>query len=232
MGGVRCGPSASCALLVQEARDSVVQNCETSGSVQSGGPYVGGVAASVVGGSFINNINRANVASAESEVGGLVGVVSGAQFAKAGNFGTVSGSNAVGGVVGSITGDKLDDLFNQGEVSHNSGPVMGEVSIGGIVGEKIGFSSWDVFRCYNIGIVSGPVGGGSTGRIYGGADQPPDSSNCLFATDVSCLNCVNRPGEEFGKTLAELKQSTSYLSYGFDFTNIWVLETNSFPNFR
>ena len=149
-----------------------VQNLSVSGTVNSSGDSVGGVAGDNSG--TVTNCAFSGSVSGSWFVGGVVGynysgTVTGCIFSGSGSVTGVTGSYYVGGVVGySSGGASVTNCYNTGEVS-------GGEDVGGVVG---GNDSGTVTNCYNIGEVSGPD---SVGGVVG--DNRDTVENCYYQID-------------------------------------------------
>ncbi len=182
-----------------------VQNLSVSGTVNSSGDYVGGVAGDNSG--TVTNCAFSGSVSGSWFVGGVVGynysgTVTGCIFSGSGSVTGVTGSSYyVGGVVGySSGGASVTNCYNTGEVS-------GGEDVGGVVGYNI---SSTVENCYNTGNVSGGSKGGVVG--YNAVTQLGGSSvtNCYFLKGTAESGIGKNEGS--GDATATEKDNTAFHS--------------------
>ncbi len=220
-----------------------------------------------VGGGTVRNVGLDN-ASVTRPVGGslgsgavgsLVGLNAGS-VSNAWATGTVTGSGSVGGLVGAnpaggsvsnswtsatVTGDVnsvyvggLLGFINYGSVtnSYATGAVSGKNNVGGLVG--FSGSNGVVTNSYATGAVSGTGAlGGLLGSQYGA------TNNSFYATTNASGSAINvglsGNGNGTGKTLPELKQLSTFASWGADIDaqagtgSVWrIYEGNTTPLLR
>ncbi|MBP8604461.1 MAG: hypothetical protein KBI46_01285 [Phycisphaerae bacterium] len=166
-----------------------------------------------------------------SLVGGIAGCCTlQSAFLGCWSMGTVTGSRYVGGLVGYLWGGTLYYCYSQasviGVIDTTGGP--NEV-LGGLIGWMFSSNSLAA-KCYAAGIVqrpsiSIPNVGGLVGLNDGSivADSFWDMQVSGESTSAGGI----------GKTTAQMKQSTTYISAGWDFVNIWELgEHQTYPYIR
>ncbi|MQP74506.1 filamentous hemagglutinin N-terminal domain-containing protein [Stenotrophomonas sp. MYb238] len=185
--------------------------------------YAGGLAGAIIHGSHIQgSYAGANVESTTSTgdgiVGGLVGVQSytssiSNSYATGNveaNLGNWSGGSWAGGLVGLLVEGPISNSYATGSVSGNN-------ALGGLVGEQLGGT---VSNSYATGTVSG---NNTLGGLIGHRQSGTDSGSFYATTDAggSAINsgaAFNTLG--VGKTLAELKQLSTFISAGWDISNV------------
>ncbi|MCA1900928.1 MAG: PASTA domain-containing protein, partial [Candidatus Hydrogenedens sp.] len=131
----------------------------------------------------------------------------------------LDGQNYIGGLIGRNLGGNVNNSFS-------TGTVKASFYSGGLVG---GLIDGTIENCYSIGKVTGISGfiGGLIGYNFGG-----DTTNSFWNIITSRINI------SFGgtvKTTTEMLNINTYLSAGWDFTNIWYLPENkalSYPQLR
>ena len=205
-----------------------VENLHLTGGWVSGGSQVGGIAGSN-GGLVFGCSFRGTVEATGQNVGGICGILQGAQ-AKAGggklmqcaSNAQVSGHAQVGGLVGEVQGEAgVVDCYALGSVTAVKG--QGDEaphSIGGLAGAVTGY----VTRCYaSIEVftqVSSKVVGGLVGLIDAGV-----VSDCyLNAKPVENWKLVgysaqDLPYEVTGCTVEEITEQATFS--GWDFQQVW-----------
>ena len=142
----------------------IIQNCSVSGEISANGEKAGGIVgiASIGSNIVIDCVNRANVSSKNTSVGGIIGE-SYTIAANCENFGDISGLRYTGGIVGcggsygSNNGGRVYNCVNKGNV------VCEKVYAGGIAGVAWG----DVLNCVNTkDVVAYGEQGAIAGQIY------------------------------------------------------------------
>ncbi len=228
--------------LVGYSHSSTISNSYATGAVTGNGNYVGGLVGYAY--TFSSSLSISNsyatgaVTGNGSFVGGLVGYASSsfssAPISNSYATGAVTGNRSVGGLVGFASSRvTLNNSYAAGAVSGNS-------SIGGLVG-----ISWStISNSYATGSVSGieKVGGlvgysysainnsyangyvnatdGYAGGLVGfGNDEEANNSFWDIETSGQTLSVGG-----IGKTTEEMKDATTYLSVGWDFSNLWFLD--------
>jgi len=160
----------------------------------------------------------------EARVGGLVGDNDGG-VRQCCNSGKVSGTRNAGGLAGTNSHGAISNSYNHGLVD-------GVVNVGGIAGYNYAGS---LFRCYSTGRVRGTEDiGGIVGentwcnrnwfplpKCYHGS-----VAGCLW--DVGASECSRSDGG-MGKRTDDMKRVSTYLAYGWDFSNVWQTARNSYP---
>ena len=173
-----------------------VQNLSVSGTVNSSGDYVGGIAGQ--NGGRITDCDFTGNVSGNRSVGGIVGYNgTGATVSNCYNTGTgtVTGIYYVGGVVGDNRGS-VENCTNTGSVNGSAD----SSNVGGVVGLNNGSST--VENCYNTGSVSGNryVGG-----VVGYNTISSNVTNCYntgTGTVTGTYDCVGGVvGQNFGGTV-------------------------------
>jgi len=185
-------------------------NSYATGNVSGTEYYVGGL----VGyddGTIVNSYATGNV-SGNNRIGGLVGNNSGGTISSSYATGSVSGNNEVGGLVGSGSAAIIN--------SYATGNVSGNDNVGGLAGGGSG-GSGTIINSYATGNVTG------TGNYVGGlAGSVGTISNSYY--DKETTGRTDTYG--IGKTTAEMKTQSTYLSW--DFQGIWEInpaKNNGYP---
>jgi hypothetical protein len=200
--------------VVGYSYSSSLTNSYNTGSV-SGNNYVGGVVGCKYDNSTVTASYNSGTVSGSYYVGGVVGYNTyGSTITNSYNSGRVSGSDGVGGVVGANEGGAtVTDSYNTGTVSGNN-------RVGGVVG--VNDSSSTVADSYNSGTVSGTYN-------FGGLCGSGAATNSYYL-DTSVSNPSNTSGTVLTET--EMKIEESFV--GFDFVNVWAIESSTgyaYPQF-
>jgi hypothetical protein len=191
-----------------------ISNCYSTGSVSgsSGSYYIGGLAGSSHG--SISNCYSTGSVSGSSSVGGLMGV-SADSISNCYSTGTVSGSLEVGGLVGYNMFGSISNCYSTGAVSG--------ASVGGLVGWN---AYGSIIGCYSTGAVSGTTHvGGLVGDAYNGSVVGSfwDTQTSGKTTSAGGI----------GKTTAEMKTLSTFISAGWDFLDTWDIgENQTYPFLR
>jgi len=152
-----------------------------------------------------------------SNSGGLLGVNSGSVVEYCYSLASVNGDNSSGGLVGSNTNSQINNSYSAGSITSNG------VFVGGFVGAN---SSSTINNCYSIGHLN--ISNMSSGYIGGFAGESFDNAtvnNCFWEIDASGM-AISSGGT--GKTTQEMKTESTYTNSGWDFNDIWQI--NSFEN--
>lgn len=216
--------SVSCSGVVYN-NYGTVEGCYNIGTVntlsRSSGESTGGVVAKNYIDGKVKNCYNSGVVSVAGDSGANGGVVGNnirGTIEGCYNTGTFAGSNGgerYGGVVGSNDAGLIKDCYNTGTVSVAKNSAT---AIGGIVG--INFANSTVENCYNTGTVSGSgIVGGAVG------DNRGTVTNCYYL-DAVCSTGIGTgkgKGTATALTLAQFREQSKFI--GFDFTNVWVMES-------
>ena len=222
----------------------IVEDCYATGNVRADYTTAGGLVAVIFDGTLTNCYATADVES-HAEVGGLVGSML--------TDGTVSNCYASGDVKGinieyepgKDSGDKVGGLVGNldGQIndSYATGAVEGDRMIGGLVG----LINWDTIQLvggtidnsYSTGLVTNTVGVNETDEPVGGLvgldDTPelePDAVTDSFWDTETSGQATSDGGT--GKTTAEMQTEATFTGAGWDFTTIWEIATDSYPNLQ
>jgi uncharacterized repeat protein (TIGR02543 family) len=208
------GYAGSVATILKSG--GMISNCTSNAKV--GGTYAGGIAGKIESGGIIANCSFTGTVSGRKQAGGIAGYSAG-EITSCYNVGSIStvvilGQPSYGGgIVGYMsTGASTHDCYNTGEVTVSAQASGGAGGITGVL-----FSGLSVSDSYNIGNVTGTTqpstnSGGIVGRYVGGE---------LF----DCYKINNQVGNNVGTALA-LSDFATQIKFGFDFTNVWKIDTN------
>ena len=184
----------------------IVRNCHVTGSV-NGYYMVGGLIGSNSYGSIINCYTT-GVISGAFYTGGLVGASYYGNITLCYSTGTINGLSDSAWGLGGLAGDTFNDVFSN---CYSTSTVNGfdETYIGGL----IGINESNITNCYSTGVVSGSD---SVGGMIG------YNSGTVTASfwDVNTSGTSSSAGGT-GKTTAEMKKLSTFLSAGWDFVNMW-----------
>ncbi|MFA7710395.1 MAG: GLUG motif-containing protein [Candidatus Neomarinimicrobiota bacterium] len=201
--------------LIGEKWHGTITNCHATGSVESDGDYVGGFIGYCAYDSIMNCFATGNV-SGQEMVGGFVGTIYGftatssTRIENCFSTGEVTGTDEVGGFAGRNTSANILNSYARGNVH-------GDNKVGGFLGYN---SEGILTNCYSTGKPDGEsdIGGfvGSTAS-WGGT-----TTGCFWDIESSMLS--NSDGGT-GKTTAEVKTQSTFTDAGWDFSDIWAINT-------
>lgn len=218
-----------------------------SSSITTGsGSYIGGIIGRVgTCGQATSLYNEANISSSGPYVGGLIGYIypsTGLTITNLFNSGNVTSTHAsgnVGGLFGyaSIGGGGTHSWTN----GYNIGQITGATKVGGLIGDvNVGStSSTTVAKFYNAGFVkataSTPTVGSITSKDLSTNSFFTDSyflENSVCGTSETIPSCTQSTNSSTAavKTSTELKTQSTYSNW--DFTNIWRIQSGSYPYLR
>ena len=191
--------------LIGESFWGNITNCNASGSV-SGTDLVGGLVGDHRGGGTITNCYALGSVDGTYHVGGLVGEFRDVTLSNSYASSNVTATQYnIGGLVG----------FNSGSInnSYATGTVHGIIIVGGLVGNNGG----SITKTYSTGSVTGYTSG--VGGLLG--NNAGTITNSFW--DVTTTGQGLSYGSDetlYGKTTAEMKTNSTFLSAGWDYT-IW-----------
>lgn len=187
--------------------------------------------AEIVGGTYVGilgggNYGRVSLCGAHGSVmtvveysdgvGGLIGVNMN-EIERSMAVASVEGRNNVGGLVG-LNDNSIMNCYALCEVN-------GVSKVGGLVGYDNTSAVNMISNCF----ASGTINSLSPGEYGGlcGYSNTGVCSGCFWDVDVSQI-FVSGCGE--GKTTIEMKGRTTYISVGWDFTNVWnIYDDETYP---
>ena len=202
-----------------------ITNCYAAGTVTDGYWIAGGLVGENNG--YINICYATGMVTGGDDTGGLIGLNnSNTSITACYATGMVSGNNYIGGLVG----------YNNSSTNQNysisncyaTGVVSGNSYVGGLVGYNN--SPCTINRCYATGAVSGSSYAG--GLV--GCNDYSDILACFWDIETSGQTTSSAGGE--GKTTAEMKTLSTFISAGWDFTSEdgdpadWVMPENDYPH--
>jgi hypothetical protein len=196
--------------------DTNIENVGLEDVNITGGIVVGALAGTVRTNCVIeNSFSKGIVTSADSTVGGLIGMLDRATVQKSYSTATVRGVSIVGGFVGSI------DAFVTINNCYATGAASGTTQVGGFSGRTT-FS--EINNSYSSGLVTGD-------DSLGGFSGPN-----MVGTATDSYWDIESSGQESselgeGKTTTQMKQQATYQNWDFD--TIWeIQEGTSYPTLR
>jgi hypothetical protein len=230
---------------------STITNTSASGTVNSTtGNSVGGL----IGIAFDTNISHAQASGMVhgiDKVGGLVGYM--VNFGSRKIFasqatGAVSGRYSLGGLAGEMPGGEISQSFATGNVSSLAGDDMG-----GLVGRAVLNGSLYVRNSYARGSVNASTGGDASSLIgygqifahiinsYGtglvttslcggglhGCGTPSEITNSFWDTQTTGKTdaCSGAVCSGTGATTSQMKTKTTFTDAGWDFADIWGIDS-------
>ena len=164
----------------------------------------------------------------ESDDGGYAGGISGmsnhSQISECYNSGEVKACQA-GGIVGVHSSGRIDNCYNAGMIMNNSDD--GNGVLGGIVGE-VHSASISIEKCYNSGEVQKIRH--IFGAIAGNLPYEAHLDSCYFYMADGMSGVGDRQEEEIipgisGLTELEMRSAGSFA--GFDFEDVWTIDSSA-----
>lgn len=219
--GFLANGSVSCSGVVY-TNYGTVEGCYNIGTVNTLSGSIGESTGGVVAYNYIDgkvkncyNSGVVSVAGDSGANGGVVGNNTRGTIEGCYNTGAFTDSYGArsGGVVGSNDAGLIKDCYNTGTISAAKDPAT---VIGGIVGTN--YANSTVENCYNTGTVIGL-------KTFGGAvgDNRGTVTNCYYL-DTACSTGIGTgKGTATALTLAQFREQSKFI--GFDFTNVWVMES-------
>ena len=227
--------------LVGSNDGGTISSCDAPSVSITGKDYVGGLVGFVRSSSGALATIEKSYASGSvkgvSKVGGLVGLNSmqgdniGGSIKNSYTDVSVDATGSyVGGLIGHNDADyrheetSIENCYSKGSVKSSLEGVEGKVYIGGLVGGN----NHNIKNSYAVGkviVTNGADGfiGGLIGRLMGGGKVTSSyyDSTTTEQTDT---------GKGVGETTANMKTQSTFVDW--DFTNIWTIETGSYPTLR
>lgn len=218
-----------------------ITGCENTGEVTATSGGCGGIGGSMQNSAYIRDcVNRADINSTGSYVGGILGQASTSNSSwnleRCENFGNVTGTSAVGGIMGySNSGSSevvpyLDSVANHGSVlaskTYNAGGIMGQAGTRVVIRNAWNYGATVKATTYGAGGIAG-ASTGSVENAYNQADVTATTysaggivgqSNTSTVTDYGCriANSVNvGKVESLGTTDANSFKIAGILGYGW-----------------
>ena len=209
------------------ANNGNISNVHISGLVNSTFGPAGGIVGALYSGKIENSSFYGNVLSG-SAVGGIVGTCSRCRNVYINNCfsgGSVSGNSEVGGLVGYSGPLKDYNISNSYSLSVVNGT---EDNVGGLVGYSIA-RPIGVINSYFAGKINANAGdyiGGIIGQSEGSANHI--IQNSYWDKEISGINSAcgsENCDNSLGKTTSEMKNISTFLDAGWDFENIWGINS-------
>lgn len=212
--------------LIGYAQGGSVSKCTAQNALTASGTmnYVGGL----IGYSetpVTLSFSTGSVAASgnDSYTGGLVGYAT-SPIANSYSTANASGTQFTGGLVG-YTFNSIDKCYAKGDV-------YGVMYGGGVIGELDGSAAAltnSVAACNTLTLTAQSAWGSRViGGYKNGATDPDDSNYALSTMQVSINNVPQTKTDDLvegiAKTPAELMQADTYISQGWDFTEIWGID--------
>ncbi len=205
---------------------STISNCSSSDSV-SGNNYVGGLIGRNQGSSIVENCFSTGGIYGGANSGGLIGYGNHSIIKKSYSIGNVYGGFNLGGLIGeSESTSSIENSYALGSVTGT------DASVGGLVGFH--YNSSTITNCYSTGKVTGTSNvGGFIGRDLSGTTI----TNSFWDTETSettdGVGSVSPdPSGVSGKTSAEMKTESIFTNAGWDFTNVWQMFSENYPDLK
>lgn len=170
------------------------------------------------------------VVEGQDQVGALVGVNLGS-VSRSMSSGSVLGRAEVGGLVGRQT--RLNGSAALSENSYSTTTVVGSQKVGGLLGHGV---DGDVKNSFSLAVGLGAVAGQELGGLIGKSEHGFGVTRSFWDTDVSGIldeSNASQYGTGFDTATLYLLATYSVPSNGaWDFANIWLPPSNSYPELR
>ena len=194
--------------------NSTTQNCFALSTIVANGDYIGGLIGnnnvmSYAPGTTITNCYFNGLVSGGNQVGGLVGNKEEGLISSSYANGRIEGKKNIGGLVGSL-GSYYYGLNIKKSVAINTRVTATEETVGRIVGE-------------NKGKIGTP----------GSSNENKSYNRTIVMNQGIAIDVKDDEQNGTGVSSATLKLKGTYVSMGFDFTDVWeIQETECFPYFK
>lgn len=174
-------------------RDTIFENCHTSGTINSSSEWIGGITCGASG-TITNCSNSATISSTNAKyAGGITGYLNG-DVSKSFNTGNISivyptdetGSVWVGGIAGMMTGASITECYNTGTIKSSTG-YYGSMA-GGICAHMSSTNTMQ--NCYNTGRVEAYLYTPKAGNTIYGAKAAGIVSTTSEGSNF--YNCIDR----------------------------------------
>ncbi len=214
------------ALVGEHNNSSTLSNCFSIGMVTAGN-YVGGLVGRSENGSSITSCYANGYVSGIQQVGGLAATNNRSTITNSSSDSRVEGTSYVGGLLGY-------NYISTVSKCQSSGSVEGSSTVGGLVGRSYNssisesYSASDVSGSSSTGGLCGynlnsPISNSySSGRVFGSASSIGGLVGVNSSTITNSFWDTENSGQTTsaggtGKTSAEMKTASTFLSAGWDF---------------
>ena len=214
-------------------KNGTIKNLTVDGSVETSNNQAAGIVGYGYPVTIENCTNEVAVTStAKGNIGGVVGVASGAsKIIKCSNEGNISGAaQLVGGIAGSASGATIQNCENSGTITCGADkPTQNAFGVGGIVGAGgTSNSKSTIIRCSNTGKINSNIKstGGIAGRLAGtmtacyntaavtGIYETGGIVGGIGAKDTTITDCYNLGSVTCNTTDPTFKDSSSAKAVG------------------
>ena len=203
------------------ASHASITYCHATGNVE-GNNNVGGLKGRQTQGSYNNNCYATGNVRGNDNVGGLIGYLEYTSHTKCYATGNVNGINNVGGLVGASSGSSLYGRAKFTNCYTILATVIGDTRVGGLIGTN-GYEA-SVSNCYTSCNVNGNTSvGGFIGRNGGTVENSffdYQTTGQIYAVGDGSGTTTNL----LGKSTAEMKTKSTFISAEWDFTTIWGID--------
>lgn len=208
-----------------------VSATSATSSFSSSNFYVGGVAGVSIG-------NNANISSCYN-IGNIFSSIFSSSAAAYSGF-----TSCAGGIVGqnssldSSTNASINNCYNLGNISSSSSASSTAAQYYSYAGGIVGYNYDSISNCYNKSSISSSAYNPSNsyiGGIAGCASNTTFVKICYFLDNISSAIGNNRGNLSDVKSLSESQMKSKANFVGFDFDNVWYIDSNStypYPQLR
>ncbi|MGM0651214.1 MAG: GLUG motif-containing protein, partial [Bacillota bacterium] len=213
--------SGNVGTLAGKAKNTIVENCTVSGTVQGSGNNVGGLVGQAANVSITNSSVSGEVSGDANMVGGLVGNMTDYNYSTEAKISfsfadaEVSGNQGVGGLVGSTQSkSNIND-------SYATGMVEGDCCIGGLAGGV--FKDTSIKNCYSSSTVNlTNQSAANTGGLAGYAHPETIDQNNYWNI---CQSGLAESALGTGNTNEQMMRASSFEKW--DFEQTWHIREGS-----
>lgn len=215
----------------------------------NGSTIAGGVIGKLVSSTVINNLNNNASVTGSSKTGGIFGSIETSTVKLCSNVGDVNGVQYVGGIAGSVSGSTIEKSLSTSTIngtsiiggligdattstltnSYNMAIITGQTKIGGLIGMTTGATITNSYHASTI------TGSSEIGGLIGVATNTSILNNSYYNSSNNYYNLIGTNTSSTNNGSSSLTEAQMYLQSSYvnwDFTNIWQIDTNSYPKFK
>jgi hypothetical protein len=211
---------------------SVIQNLGITNANITGSVFVGSLIGYAYNCSSVGNYSTGSV-SGSYYIGGLIGFTDLNEINNCYANCSVTGSSEVGGLIGlNIELTTVTNCYSHGDVTRMSGGTS--TSFGSLIGSNglegdIVFAGGDISYCYAKGNVvydgdDDPTDKGFVGASFASVEHTPVYTANFFDKEASNQS-TDAVGAATGKTTSEMKIASTFTIAGWDFTDVWAINS-------
>lgn len=203
----------------------------TSGKVEfstniasvSGTNNIGGIIGSSTNTEIVKNSSLKEVYGT-SVIGGIIGYSTGSTITKSVVTSNISGTSIVGGIIGSLNGSSTI------ENSYSISSIDAQSQVGGISGNASNSTIDKTYYAGSINALTNNNIGGLVGNIQSTSLNNSYYNKELANYEIVGYNTNSTISNSDGLTRMSMQNSDNYTNW--DFTNIWQISVDNYPNLR